>query len=79
MPHRTRQRRTWEDRIRDDADYARHVDCVHYNPVKHGLVAEVHDWPYLTFHRYVRIVLYPNGWAGTAVARTQGGYRDPGE
>ena len=67
------QRRFWEHQIRDAGDYARHVDYVHYNPVKHGSVAEVRDWPYSTFHRYVRLGLYPNDWAGTAVARTQGG------
>jgi len=44
----------WEHQIRDDADYARQVDYVHYNPVKHGLIAEVRDW----FHRYVRLGLY---------------------
>ncbi|MGH8523445.1 MAG: REP-associated tyrosine transposase, partial [Gammaproteobacteria bacterium] len=56
------QRRFWEHQIRDAGDYARHVDYVHYNPVKHGLVAEVRDWPYSTFHRYVRLGLYPNDW-----------------
>jgi len=55
------------------------VDYVRYNPVKHGLVAEVRDWPYSTFHRYVRLGLYPNDWAGTAVARTQGGYGELNE
>ena len=53
------------NKIRDAGDYARHVDYVHYNPVKHGLVAKVRDWPYSTFHRYVRLGLYPT----TAVAR----------
>ena len=65
--------------IRDAVDYARHVDYVHYNPVKHGLVAEVREWPYSTFHRYVRLGLYPNDWAGTALARTQGGYGELNE
>jgi hypothetical protein len=50
------QRRSWEHPIGDDADYTRHVNYVHYNPVKHGLVAEVRDWPYSTFHRYVQLV-----------------------
>jgi len=73
------QRRFWGHQIRDAGDYARHVDHVHYNPVKHGLVAEVRDWPYSRFHRYVRLGLYPNDWAGTAVARTQGGYGELNE
>jgi putative transposase len=47
------QRRYWEHRIRDDQDFTRHVDYIHYNPVKHGLCEQVVDWPYSTFHRYV--------------------------
>lgn len=30
------QRRYWEHQIRDDDDFARHVDYIHFNPVKHG-------------------------------------------
>ncbi|WP_288006777.1 REP-associated tyrosine transposase [Acidiphilium sp.] len=51
------QRRFWEHTIRDDADYAAHVDYIHFNPVKHGLVAGVEDWPYSSFHRAVAM-----GW-----------------
>jgi putative transposase len=40
------QRRYWEHTIRDDADFARHIDYVHCNPVKHGLVTRVRDWPH---------------------------------
>ena len=47
------QRRYWELRIRDDQDFTRHVDYIHYNPVKHGLCEQVVDWPYSTFHHYV--------------------------
>jgi putative transposase len=39
------QRRFWEHTIRDEADFERHVDYIHFNPVKHGLVARVRDWP----------------------------------
>jgi putative transposase len=56
------QRRYWEHNIRDDADFARHIDYVHRNPVKHGLVERVRDWPYSTFHRYVDAGLYPLDW-----------------
>jgi len=52
------QRRFWEHQIRDEADLARHVDYVHYNPVKHGLVNDVEDWPWSTYHRFVREGLY---------------------
>jgi putative transposase len=46
------QRRYWEHAIRDEQDLRRHVDYIHFNPVKHGLVAEPEAWPYSTYHRY---------------------------
>ena len=58
------QRRYWEHLIRDDADFAAHVDYVHINPVKHGLVRCVADWPYSTFHRLVAMGIYSADWAG---------------
>ncbi len=45
-------------------DFARHLDYIHINPVKHGLVARVRDWPYSSFHRLVKIGIYPEDWAG---------------
>jgi len=60
------QRRFWEHTIRDEADFARHVDYIHFNPVKHGLVQRVHDWPYSSFHRYVKEGILPDDWAGDA-------------
>jgi putative transposase len=48
------QRRFWEHLIRDDLDLARHVDYIHYKPVKHGYVDRTMDWPYSTFHRDLR-------------------------
>ena len=60
------QRRFWEHLIRDDADYGRHVDYCHINPMKHGLVRRVIDWPYSTFHRAVRQGIYAEDWAGVA-------------
>lgn len=42
------QRRFWEHAIRDTRDFERHVDDIHWNPVKHGWVARVRDWPYLS-------------------------------
>ena len=56
------QRRFWEHAIRSDADYARHLDYVHFNPVKHGYVSFARDWPYSTFHRLARARLYPADW-----------------
>jgi putative transposase len=58
------QRRFWEHTLRDDDDLRRHVDYIHYNPVKHGHVRHVKEWPYSTFHRYVQRGVYPDDWAG---------------
>src|SRR5271155_1404844 len=58
------QRRYWEHSIRDEADLARHVDYIHFNPVKHGHAGWVGDWPYSSFHRMVHFEVYPPDWAG---------------
>ncbi len=58
------QRRYWEHQIRDDPDLQSHIDYIHYNPVKHGLVTQVKDWPYSSFHRYVHEGLLPIDWSG---------------
>ncbi|MCK1735122.1 transposase [Bradyrhizobium sp. 138] len=58
------QRRYWEHTIRDEEDFVRHVDYVHINPVKHGLVPRVRDWALSSFHRHVRLGNYPADWAG---------------
>ena len=58
------QRRYWEHAIRDDIDLQRHIDYVHYNPVKHGHVTTVADWPHSSFHRYVQMQHYPADWVG---------------
>ena len=58
------QRRFWEHLIRDDSDYARHIEYCYFNPVKHGFVRRVQDWPHSSFHRDVRRGLFPLDWAG---------------
>jgi putative transposase len=58
------QRRYWEHTIRDEEDYARHLDYVRFNPVKHGLVSHAHEWPYSSFRRCVARGQYPVGWLG---------------
>jgi putative transposase len=58
------QRRFWEHTIRDETDFERHIDYIHFNPVKHNLVTRVRDWPYSSFHRYVRLGLLPEDWGG---------------
>lgn len=56
------QRRFWEHQIRDDCDFERHADYIHWNPVKHGLAERAADWPYSTFHRFVRNGAYAADW-----------------
>ncbi|MDX1252236.1 MAG: transposase [Gammaproteobacteria bacterium] len=56
------QRRYWEHTLRDERDMARHIDYIHYNPVKHGHVSCAADWPYSSFHRFVQRGVYPLGW-----------------
>ena len=66
------QRRFWEHQIRDENDYMRHVDYIHWNPVKHGLVEAVIDWPYSTFHRYVRNGVYTSDWVDNRIELSDG-------
>jgi len=56
------QRRYWEHTLRDDQDFSRHADYLHFNPVKHGWVKSVNEWPYSSFHRFVESGLYPPDW-----------------
>jgi putative transposase len=58
--YRLWQPRYWEHTIRDDHDLQTHVDYIHFNPVKHKLVKRAADWPYSSFHRYVRQGWLPN-------------------
>ena len=58
------QSRFWEHAIRDERDLANHIDYIHFNPVKHGIVRHVVDWPYSSFHRFVRQALLPLDWGG---------------
>jgi putative transposase len=56
------QHRYWEHALRDENDFARHVENIHYNPVKHGLASAPISWPYSSFHRYVEAALYSADW-----------------
>lgn len=58
------QKRFWEHCIRDERDYEAHMNYVYINPLKHGLVNKVSDWPYSSFHRDVKRGLYTIDWAG---------------
>ncbi len=59
--------RFWEHTICDEVDFAHHVDYIHYNPVKHGWVRRVQEWPYSTFRRYVDAGIYSLSWAGDGI------------
>ena len=66
------QRRFWEHQIRDERDFIKHVEYIHYNPVKHGLVNAPAAWPHSTFHRYVKQGIYHAEWgAGKEIAFDQ--------
>jgi putative transposase len=65
------QRRYWEHTLRDDADFARHVDYIHYNPVKHGHAPAVGAWPYSSFARMVRAGAYAQDWDGGSQPRAE--------
>ena len=58
------QRRFWEHLIRDEADYARHIEYCYINPLKHRLVTRVRDWPHSSFHRDVRAGIVALDWGG---------------
>jgi len=61
------QHRFWEHALRDEMDFTRHVDYIHYNPVKHGYVSNPRGWPHSSFHRYVRAGIYPADWGAGAM------------
>lgn len=58
------QHRFWEHLIRDESDFAAHMDYVHFNPVKHGLTKAVNEWPWSSFHRLVKQGIYSSSWSG---------------
>ncbi|MDH5611844.1 MAG: transposase [Gammaproteobacteria bacterium] len=57
------QRRYWEHVIRDELDFERHVNYIHYNPVKHGYVKRAIDWPNSTIHEYIRKGILDKNWS----------------
>jgi putative transposase len=80
-PSRTRkgergiwQRRYWEHLIRDEDDYQRHMDYLHYNPVKHGYVSLAADWPNSSLHRYIKAGFMTRDWGGESAQNEGAGY-----
>lgn len=68
------QRRFWEHQVQDDDDLVKHLDYIHWNPVKHGLVKVVKDWPYSSFHKFVAQGAYPGDWGGREIANVGGNF-----
>jgi putative transposase len=68
------QRRFWEHQIRNEEDLARHVDYIHFNPVKHACVQQVRDWPYSSFHRWVQRGDLPEAWGLVEAAASEAQY-----
>ena len=72
------QPRFWEHCVRDETDLKRHVDYIHWNPVKHGYVTRTRDWPYSTFARFVKMGEYDINW-GQAEPATLANWTVPQE
>ena len=62
------QRRFWEHQIRNQQDFNRHCDYIHYNPVKHGLVEDPKKWEYSTVHQFIKKGLYSENWCDSMAA-----------
>ena len=65
------QPRFWEHVLRDEEDWRRHMDYIHYNPVKHGYVKRPSDWPNSSFHRCVKLGFYTENWGSEATFHSQ--------
>jgi putative transposase len=63
------QRRFIDHAIRDQSDFETHLDYIHYNPVKHGLVACPHLWPHSSLHAWVRRGAYSAEWCCSCAGR----------
>ncbi len=71
------QRRYWEHLIRNEAELQAMRDYIHMNPVRHGLVRTARDWPYSSFHRFVRQEVYPPDWGQSDWGQSDWGQSDP--
>ena len=68
------QRRYWEHMIRDEQDYERHVEYIHYNPVKHGHVEQASDWQYSSIHKYISKGIVEKDWGGRLDSLQESGF-----
>lgn len=71
------QRRYWEHQIRDENDFARHVDYIHYNPVKHGYVKSPCDWAHSSIHRFIREGVLQSGWGEDYIVKEELQWGEP--
>lgn len=56
------QKRYWEHTIRDEEDLYKHLDYIHYNPIKHGYVQAAKDWGFSSFDKFVKLNFYEQNW-----------------
>jgi putative transposase len=56
------QPRFWEHMIRDETDYERHFNYIHFNPVKHGHSTSPAEWPWSSFQKWVEVGVYDKDW-----------------
>ena len=66
------QRRFWEHTIRDQEDWQRHMDYIHYNPVKHGYAETPSVWPHSSFRKCVERDWYDEQWGASEPLSIQG-------
>jgi len=66
------QNRFWDHIIRDQKDLNRHIDYIHFNPVKHGYVNSPYDWPHSSIHKYYEEGFYSRDWGLMEVIEFQG-------
>ncbi len=66
------QRRFWEHTIKDSLDFENHVNYIHYNPIKHGFVDSLHDWPHSSFHHYVFRSQLSENWGSSGLKQVDG-------
>ena len=64
------QRRFWDHVIRNDEDLHRHMDYIHYNPVKHGCVSKPLDYKWSSFNTHVKMGNYAANWGTDTISET---------
>ena len=66
------QKHYWEHCIRDDDDWAKHLDYIHFNPVRHGYTSSACEWKWSSFHRWQQQGVYSHGWGSAEPDRIKG-------